>query len=492
MLRMDQVHVIRHKVLIEGRKVRAVARELGVSRNTVRKYLGVSEPVHQEQASRSKPMQEKIAGRVEAVFEQWHGRTTGKQRVTGVRIHRQLLEEGFRVGRTSVYEYLRERRRREKEVFIPLVYRAGEMAEVDFFDVTVDLGGERRKVWKFLIRLMYSGHDFVWLYEHCDQISFFDGHVRAFQYFGGVPERLIYDNLGAAVKRPLIRERKLTERFQALASHYLFEPCFTRPGEGHDKGGVESRGKGIRLKHLVPIPRGSTLEAMSQGLLAEVERDSRTRLHDTGVSVAQRFLEEGEKLRPLPGVPFDPRRAVAVSVSSRSMVRIEGGAYSVPSHWARLEAMAYVGVEEVRFVCRGEEEVYPKKGFGSRQVRYRHYLPELARKPQAVRQVAVELVKELGEPYGRLWQLLIQTHGERQGARVMAQMLAAMVDHGEEPVTKALIEALASGRADLLALAQTLHQQTPAVAVPQTLQSYQIESGQASDYDWMMEGGQDE
>jgi len=311
MLRMDQVHVIRHKVLIEGRKVRAVARELGVSRNTVRKYLGVSEPVHQEQASRSKPMQEKIAGRVEAVFEQWHGRTTGKQRVTGVRIHRQLLEEGFRVGRTSVYEYLRERRRREKEVFIPLVYRVGEMAEVDFFDVTVDLGGERRKVWKFLIRLMYSGHDFVWLYEHCDQISFFDGHVRAFQYFGGVPERLIYDNLGAAVKRPLIRERKLTERFQALASHYLFEPCFTRPGEGHDKGGVESRGKGIRLKHLVPIPRGSTLEAMSQGLLAEVERDSRTRLHDTGVSVAQRFLEEGEKLRPLPGVPFDPRRAVA-------------------------------------------------------------------------------------------------------------------------------------------------------------------------------------
>ena len=177
MLRMDQVHVIRHKVLIEGRKVRAVARELGVSRNTVRKYLGVSEPVHQEQASRSKPMQEKIAGRVEAVFEQWHGRTTGKQRVTGVRIHRQLLEEGFRVGRTSVYEYLRERRRREKEVYIPLVYRAGEMAEVDFFDVTVDLGGERRKVWKFLMRLMYSGHDFVWLYEHCDQISFLDGHV---------------------------------------------------------------------------------------------------------------------------------------------------------------------------------------------------------------------------------------------------------------------------------------------------------------------------
>ena len=489
MLRMDQVHVIRHKVLVEGRKIRTVAREFGVSRNTVRKYLGVSEPGRQEQGPRSKPAQDKIAGRVEALFEEWRGRTTGKQRITGVRLHRQLLEEGYQVGHTSVYEYIRERRRREKEVYVPLVYRAGEMAEVDFFDVSVDLGGERKRVWKFLMRLMYSGHDFVWLYEHSDQISFLDAHVRAFEYFGGVPGRLIYDNLGLAVKRPLVRDRKLTERFQALVSHYLFEPCFTRPGEGHDKGGVESRGKGIRLKHLVPIPRGDSLEEISRGLLAEVERDAGTRLNDRGVSVAERFSQEREKLGSLPGVPFDPRRPVVVSVSSRSMVRVEGGAYSVPSHWARLEAMAYVGVQDVRFVCRGEEEVYPKKGFGSRQVRYRHYLPELARKPQAVRQVAVELIEELGEPYGQLWQLLIRTHGERQGSRVMAQILAAVVDHGEEAITKALVQALASGRTDLLELAPTLHRQAPQVAVPQALQRYQIESGRSSDYDWMLEGG---
>lgn len=98
----------------------------------------------------------------------------GRRGSNGLRVcgcHRQLVEEGHRVGLTSVYEYLRERRRREKEVFIPLVYRPGEMAEVDFFDVTVEVGGERRRVWKFLVRLMYSGHDFVWLYEHRDQVS---------------------------------------------------------------------------------------------------------------------------------------------------------------------------------------------------------------------------------------------------------------------------------------------------------------------------------
>lgn len=489
MLRMDQVHVIRHKVLIEGRRVRAVARELGVSRNTVRKYLGVSEAVRHEQGPRPKPVQEKIGVRIERIFEEWRRRTTGKQRITGVRLHRQLVEERYEVGLTSVYEYLRERRRREKEVFIPLVYRAGEMAEVDFFDVTVEVGGERRRVWKFLMRLMYSGHDFVWLYEHRDQISFLDGHVRAFEYFGGIPERVVYDNLEAAVKKPLVRDRKLTERFGALASHYLFEPCFARPGEGHDKGGVESRGKAIRLKHLVPIPRGSALEEISRGLLAEVERDAPTRLNEQGISVAERFTEEREKLGALPAVAFDPRKPVPVSVSGRSLIKLEGAVYSVPSQWARLDAMAYIGVTDVRFVCRGEEEIYPKKGFGTRQVRYRHYLPELARKPQAVRQVAVELVKELGEPYGQLWSLLIRTHGERQGARVMAQILAAVVDHGEQAISEALTQALASGRTDLLALAPTLHLQTPRVAVPEALGQYQIESGHAGDYDWMLEGG---
>jgi transposase len=105
------------------------------------------------------------------------------------------------------------------------------------------------------MRLMYSGKDFVWLYERCDQLLLLDAHVRAFSYLGGVPRRIVYDNLTAAVKKIIGTERELTERFTALVSHYLFEPCFVRPREGHDKGGVEARGKGIRLAHLTRSPR---------------------------------------------------------------------------------------------------------------------------------------------------------------------------------------------------------------------------------------------
>jgi transposase len=486
---MDQVHVVRYKVLVEGQSVRRVAREMGISRNTVRKYLKVSEPMRHEQGARARPVLEKVAPRIDELLEEWSTRTTPKQRITGTRLHQQLIEEGCKVGITTVREYLHEKRRQKEEVYIPLVHRAGDEAQVDFFQVTVEEDGIRRKVWKLVMRLMYSKRDFVWLYDHCDQLAFLDGHVRAFVYFGGVPKRVVYDNLTAAVKVRVGLKRELTKRFQALVSHYLFEPCFARPGEGHDKGGVEARGKGIRLQHLTPIPRGQTLSAIAEDLLAAVEKAGERKVDREGKSVVDRFAKEADKLRALPQWPFEARLVKLVQVSKQALVRIDGAQYSVPSHWARLEATAYVGVEDIRITCYKEEVTVTKQRRGARQVAYRHYLQELAHKPQAVRQVAPELLTELGEPYGRLWKVLACTHGEREGARVLAKILAAVLDYGEQAVGQAIDQALASGRQDLLVLAPRLHQTAKQVEVPVALQGYAIEAGCAADYDALLVGG---
>ena len=114
MLRMDQVHVIRHKVLVEGRAIRAVAREMRVSRNTVRKYLEESEPKRKVSSSRERPIEAKVRSAIEAILEAWKGRTTLKQRVTGTRVHRELIEDGHEVGVTTVRAILRERKRRAR------------------------------------------------------------------------------------------------------------------------------------------------------------------------------------------------------------------------------------------------------------------------------------------------------------------------------------------------------------------------------------------
>lgn len=486
---MDQVYVIRHKVLVEGVSRRRVAREMGVSRNTVRKYLEEAEPVRKRGAPRRRPVYEQVVGRLERLVDEWSGRTTKKQRLTAARLHRALVEEGYGVGLTLVQEWLRERRREAAEVYVPLVHRPGEEAQVDFFDVTVEVAHEWRRAWLFLMRLMYSGRDFAWLYEWADQVSFLDGHVRAFAHFGAVPQRCVYDNLRLAVRRLVLPERELTARFQALASHYLFEPCFTRPASGHDKGGVEARGKGVRLQHLTPIPRGEGLGAISQRLLGELDARARTRRDREGRTVMERFGAERSQMLTLREPAFRPERMVLCEASRSALVKVGGATYSVPSRWKGLGVTAYLGAERVRLVCRGEEVDHARRRFGGRSVRYRHYLGELARKPQAVRQVAAELIAELGAPYGELWRLLVDAHGPREAARLFARVLEAVQRHGEARVGQALRAALVQKRPVLHALGMLFEREAPGpIAVPARLAAYRVESARAADYDHLLEG----
>jgi len=252
---------------------------------------------------------------------------------------------------------------------------------------------------------------------------------------------------------------------------------------------VEARGKGLKLQHLTPVPRGKSLAEMSSKLLSEVEAAWQQRVRQDGRRYWDLWQEERVKLLPLPERPFEARKTLLVPVSSKSTVQIGASTYSVPSGWARLEATAYVGVEDIRLVCRGETEVLPRQRRGGKRIRYRHYLPELARKPQAVRQVAPELVAELGEPYGRLWSLLVSRYGSREASRVLSRVMGAVVDHGSETVAEALEAAMDAGRCDLLAMAGRLRQAETVVEVPAALQSYEIEAGSPTDYDVLLQGG---
>ena len=189
-------------------------------------------------------------------------------------------------------------------------------------------------------------------------------------------------------------ERTLTPRFAALASHYLLEPCFCRPGEGHDKGGVEARGKALRRQALVPIPSGADARR-DQCRAARASRcaaDARRRRSRA------RFAEEQRAWRPAPE-PFVAEATTLATVSPRAARAARGrvllGAVSLGR--ASISSCASVRARSRSSAATARAFAHPRKRFGERSIDYRHYLPELARKPQAVRQVLPELLRDLGD-----------------------------------------------------------------------------------------------
>jgi hypothetical protein len=228
------------------------------------------------------------------------------------------------------------------------------------------------------------------------------------------------------------------------------------------------------------------LAAISRQLLADLDAAFEVRCEAASKPATELWTEERAQLLPLPASSFEVRKPVPVELSSRSLARIEGAWYSVPSRWARLTATAYIGVDDVRISCMGESVTHPRARSGTRQVRYRHYLPELARKPHAVRQVAPELIAELGAPWSGLWELLTAAHGELEAARVVARLLGAVCEHGEERVRRALETAVSQRRIELLDLTSSQPAPVNKIAVPEALAAYVVEARCAADYDHLL------
>jgi hypothetical protein len=172
-------------------------------------------------------------------------------------------------------------------------------------------------------------------------------------------------------------------------------------------------------------------------------------------------------------------------------VRLEGAVYSVPCRWAGLDLVARTGATTVTIIGKdGTRIPHPRKRCGQRSIDYRHYLPELARKPQAVRQVLPELLHDLGDPFPAVWAHFHAAHPDREAARLFAKVLGQIEAQGLAHVAATAARALTAGTPVLLALTSPpAAPMLAAVAVPSTLRDLDVPSGCAADYDrWLTEG----
>jgi transposase len=490
----------------DGLSLRALARRYGVHRRTVRQALASAIPPERKLAG-ERPVP--ALGAWRELIDSWlvaDQTAPPKQRHTAKRVRRRLVEEhGPVVAETTVRDYVRRRRRElglTAQAFCPQVHDPGVTTEVDWGEAKVIIAGVLMTVGLFLMRSCFSGACFVMAFETQSQQAFFEGHVAAFEFFGGVFAGTIrYDNLKAAAKKTLKGRRRVeNERFVAFRSHYLYEAWFTLSGiEGaHEKGGVEGEVGRYRRNHLVPVPEFASLEALNDQLAVWCMEDLGRTIDGRSETVLELLSREIDCLRPLPGEPFPTWEESTHRVDQKSMVTVRRNHYSVPVRLAGLKVLVRVGAREITVLYQGREVArHPRlRGSQQRSARLDHYLELLQRKPGALEHsLALRQEREQGcwpECFDQLWQAIASKVGASEAARQMVDVLMLCRTHGLERVELAVCGTLVAGAHDgravqVLADRQARPEPEPLGALPERLAEHDRPAPSLSGYNQLIE-----
>jgi len=375
---------VRREVLTNELSQRAACRKYGLGWHTLKKILAHAEPPGYRQRQ---PRKKRKLGAYLPIIEQIleaDREAPQKQRHTVRRIFERLRDEhGYPGGLTMVSLAVRDWRQARKEVFLPLSHPPGE-AQVDYGEAKVRLNGQEISVALFVMTLPYSGAIFVQAFPRECTETFLEGHRRAFEFFGGVPQRISYDNLAIAVIEVLKgRERKLTREFLRLQSHYLFREHFCLVRRANEKGNVERLLGFARRSFLVPVPEVDSLETLNRQLLAGCERDLEERTRGKPASKRDLLRDDQAAFLPLPKQMFESRRITDGTADSQSLVRFDTNDYSVPVQYAHRKLLVIATVEEVRLVFEDRLVARHRRSWERERTFFEpvHYLALLERKP---------------------------------------------------------------------------------------------------------------
>lgn len=378
---------VRRQVLTNELSRRAACEKYHLGWHTLKKILAhVEPPGYRQSKARPKRKLEAFLPIIHQILEA-DRQAPKKQRHTAKRIFERLRDEhGFQGGKTVIKDAVRAWKQSHQEVFLPLSHPPGE-AQVDFGEATVKLNGVERKVALFVMTLPYSGAIFIQAFPRECTETFLEGHRRAFEYFGGVPRRISYDNSAIAVIEVLKgRERKLTKEFLRLQSHYLFQEHFCLVRRANEKGHVERLVGFARRNFLVPVPQVDSLEVLNVSLQERCVTDLAERTRGKSAPKSELLREDQATFLPLPKQLFEARRVVDRTVDSQSLVRFDDNEYSVPVPYAHRKLIVVATVEEVRLVYEDRLVAKHARSWDREKIFFEpiHYLALLERKPGGI------------------------------------------------------------------------------------------------------------
>ena len=438
---------IRRAVMVDGLSRREAAKRFGVHRNTISKMLQFSIPPGYRR--RERPASKKLGpfmAWIDKVLEDDRA-VHKKQRHTAHRIFDRLrAEEGYSGGYTIVRQYVAQATLRAHEMFVPLSHRPGH-AQADFGQADGYIAGQKVRFYYFCVDLPHSDGCFVKAYPAETAEAFCDGHVAAFDFFGGVPQSILYDNTRLAVAKIVKGGRRLrSHMFAELQSHYLFDDRFGRPGKGNDKGKVEGLVGYVRRNFMTPLPVADSFDALNARFLDACVKRRHAVLRGHSTTIAARMVGDLSAFMPMPPAPYDACHKVATRVSSMSLVRYRNNDYSVPTRYGHQEVLAKGYVDRVEIACRGEIIATHARSYDTAEFVYNplHYLALLEHKSKALDQAAPLDGWGLAECIHRLRRLMEARMGN-PGRREFIQVLRLMEDFHQHQVEEAVAQALKLG-----------------------------------------------
>src|SRR5205809_7190074 len=257
MLTVETIGRIRREHFLKGKTIKEIARDLRVSRNTVRKVLRSGETAFEyERNVQPRPKLGRWTVELDELLTS-NAAKPAREQLTLIRIFEQLRERGYEGGYDAVRRYARRWAKQHGQAtaaaYVPLSFAPGEAYQFDWSHEVVLLSGVTVIVKVAHVRLCHSRMLYVRAYPRETQETVFDAHDRAFGFFKGTCTRGIYDNMKTAVDAVFIgKDRQFNRRFLRMCGHYLVEPTACTPASGWEKGQVENQVGVVRERFFTP------------------------------------------------------------------------------------------------------------------------------------------------------------------------------------------------------------------------------------------------
>src|SRR3984885_4680508 len=450
MFGVDKIGEIRRAYFEQERSIKEIVRALSVSRSTVRKVIRCrrTEFKYARDVQPSPQLGVWVTALPE-ILESVSMKSKRERRSTQ-RLFDELRARGYGGAHDSVHRFAKfwreERSRVPVHAYVPMSFAPGEAYQFDWSHETITLQNLPLTIKAAHMKLSHSRMPFVRVYFRETQELVFDAHDKAFQFYGGVCRRGIYDNMKTAVEAIFVgKARRYNGRFLQMCSHHLIEPVACTPASGWEKGQVENQVGNLRDQMFRPKPRVSSLAELNGWLadqcIAYAKRHKHPEFKDR--TIWEVFQEEQASLMELRG-PFDGFVEKAVRATTTCLIMADHNRYSVDARAAGRMVLVRSHAERIVVLLGDEGVADHPRDFRRYQIIYDpwHYLPVLVRKPGALRNGAP--FKDWALPPA-LAQVRAKLKQHADGDQQFVKVLGAVLAHGLSAVEAACAEALAAG-----------------------------------------------